>query len=412
MAEFDWLGSLLGGVAGYAGSKGGETTTTTNSVPPQFANLASGVGQRGVDLLNQPYTPYGYNRVSDFSPYQFAGFDMAADRAMNGNGVPQQAEAALGGVLSGAQAPQTTNPYMGASSSPGAANPYAGAMSSSGSNPWEGKTTSVGSNPYAGANPFLEKNIQNTLGDMTRSYNQNVAPTMAANAFQSGSFGNAGQQEMENTSRDMLQRNLGRTSGDMRMQDYGMQQGLAESDINRRMSAQQTDYARSAGLAEGGLNRNMQGQLADLSRNAGLFESAANRAQQSSLADLTRNAGLFESGANRGQQAFDSAQGRILSGIGMSPTINGMGYDSANRLMGIGSQMQQQGQNVLDSQYGDFTDARDWATRTFNTARSPFGGVNPGGSSSSEAPGGNPIAGLFGGAMLGNNLFNQWGRQP
>lgn len=410
MAEFDWLGSLLGAGAGYLGSRGQDSQTTTQSVAPQFANLAAGVGQRGAELLNQPYTPYGYNRVSGFSPYQFAGFDMAADRAMNSQ-VPQQAERALGTALSGAQAPQMQNPYLGAMSYAGGANPYAGATASAGANGWEGKTTSVGSNPYAGANPYLEQNIQRTLGDITKSYNQNVAPTMAANAYQSGSFGNTGQAEMENTSRDMLQRNLGSTSANMRMQDYGMQQGMAEADIGRRMSAQQTDLARNANIAEGGLNRSMQGQLADLARNTGLYENAANRYQQASLADLSRNAQLFESGANRSYNGFESAQGRMMQGLGMSPSIYNMGYDPANRLMGIGGAMQQQGQAELDGMYGEFTDARDWAARMFNTARAPFGGISAGGTTTQTAPRGNPYSGLLGGAMIGNQM-GQWWNTP
>jgi hypothetical protein len=405
MADFDWLGSLIGGAAGYFGNKGSsQTTTTSQQVSPEFQPLAKAVAGRGMELGNMPYSPFGYNRVSDFNPYQYAGFDMIANQANNSR-LPQQAEAALGGVLGGgAQSPQMWNPYIGAQSNTGSMNPYMGASVSTGGNPWEGKTTNVGSNAYAGANPFLEQNIQRTLGDMTTSYNQNVAPTMAATAFRSGSFGNTGQQEMENQSRDMLQRNLGSTAANMRMQDYTTQQGLAEAALNRSVSTQLADYSRNAGLAEGGLNRSMQGQIADLSRNAGLYESAMQRAMTGSMADLSRSSGLYESGANRAMSGYQADMGRMMQGLNMAPSIYGMGYQPAQAMLGIGGTMQQQGQNVLNSMYSDWQDAQNWPFKTYDAMMAPFGRAS-GGQTTTRSPGGNAVAGLFGGAMLGNKMF-------
>jgi len=192
MADFDW-GALLGGLAGYYGSQGGNTQTTTQSVAPEFQPLATAVGQRALEIGNMPYNPYPYSMVAGLNPYQFQGMDMIAQQAGD-NRLPQQAQNTLGGVLSGAV-----------------------------------------SNPYMGSNPYLEQNIQNTLGDMTRSYNQNVVPAMDARALKSGSFGNSGLAQAEVESRRALQDNLGRTSANMRMQDYGMQQQLAESGLNRMM---------------------------------------------------------------------------------------------------------------------------------------------------------------------------------
>ena len=196
---YDWSkvpwGSIAGAVGGFFGSKG--SSTTTQNMPPEFQPLASAVGQRGVDIGNMAYQPYQYNRTAGFNPYQFAGMDMTAERAQQQGGLPQQAEQNLGQTLSGN--------YLGSG------------------------------NPYAGANPYLEQNIQNTMGDMSRTYNQQVAPTMAATAYKSGSFGNTGQQEMENQSRNMLQQNLGRVSGDMRMQDYGNQQNMWGRERDRMM---------------------------------------------------------------------------------------------------------------------------------------------------------------------------------
>ena len=224
-STYDWtklIAPIAGAAIGAIGSKGGDQTTQTSQVSKQFSPLASEVAARGSQMGNLPYTPYSGMLTQPFNPYQNTGFDMTANRAQQSGGLPAQSEAALSNVLSG------------------------GSMGAQRTNPYADSSTSVGSNPYAGANPYLEQNIQNTMGDMTKAYNQNVAPSMAATAYKSGSFGNTGQAEMEAQSRNMLQQNLGRVSGDMRMQDYGMQQGLAESDITRRMNAQAGDYSRNA----------------------------------------------------------------------------------------------------------------------------------------------------------------------
>ena len=339
MASYeDLIGPLIGGIGGYFGSKGGNTTTQTSQVAPEFSPLASAVAQRGMDIGNMPYNPYTGSLTAGFNPYQNAGFDMTANRATQGYGLPQQSEQALSNVLSGA------------STGPDRYNPYADSV------------TSVGTNPYAGANPYLEQNIQNTLGDMTRSYNQNVAPSMAATAYKSGSFGNTGQAEMEAQSRNQLQQNLGRVSGDMRMQDYGMQQGLDESDIQRRANAQAADY----------------------SRNAGTY------GQQNQL----------------NQYGYEAGQSRLMQGLGYSPSIYGLGYQPAQQMLGIGGTMQQQGQNDLNAQYGQFQQAQNWPFKTYDAMLAPFSTRAVGGTQTTTAPGGNVAAGVLGGAMLGGQLFN------
>ena len=282
---YDWLGPLIGGALGAYGESQGNTTT--QGVAPEFQPLANAVSQRGMEIGNMGYSPYTGSLVSGFSPYQYAGMDMTAQRAMQSGGLPQQAESSLGQTLGGT--------YLGAG------------------------------NPYAGQNPYLEQNIQNTMGDMARTYNQQVAPTMAATALKSGSFGNSGAQEMEAASRDQLQRNMGRVSGDLRMQDYGMQQGM-----------------------------------------------------------------------------WGRERDRMLTALGMSPSIYGLGYAPSQQLMGIGGQMQQQGQKYLDSDYNQWQQAQNWPFKTYDAMLAPFS-TRAVGSSTTEQ--GSPLAGAVGGAMLGQQLW-------
>ena len=275
-----------------------------------------------------PYQPYPYSQVADFNPYQYMGFDMQAQNAMQ-NPLPQQAQQALSGQLTGQNNVQ---------------NPYAGAQ------------TQVGTNPYAGQNPYLEGVIDNTLGDMSNQFNMNVAPGEAANAIRSGSFGNSGNLQREDQNRYDLAKAQGNVAGALRMQDYTGQQGLAESAINRNVGAQQTD----------------------LSRNSGLFENMYGRNQS----------GLFNA-------------------LGQSGNIFGLGQAPGQAIQGIGGTMQQQGQNVLNAQYGQFQDAQNWPFRTYQAMGAPFGQNI--GSQQTVNQQGNPVAGLLGGAMIGNRIGQGWG---
>jgi hypothetical protein len=79
-------------------------------------------------------------------------------------------------------------------------------------------------------------------------------------------------------------------------------------------------------------------------------------------------------------------------------------------MMGIGGTMQQQQQNVLDKQYGQFQDAQQWPFKTYDAMMAPFGRAS-GGSTTTTGPSGNTAAGLFGGAMMGNQLWQQYQNQ-
>lgn len=306
-----WIGPVIGGVLGAMGSDSGGGSSQTQSIPPEFQGLANQVGQYGQGLAQMPYNPYPYSQVADFNPYQYAGFDMAAQNAMS-NPLPGQAQQALSNQL--------TSP---------------------------GQTTNVGTNPYAGSNPYLDGVINNTLGDMSRQFNLNVAPTEAANALKSGSFGNSGLAERADQNRYDLGKAMGNVAGGLRMQDYTSQQGLAENALNRSVNAQQVD-----------LQRNQNG---------------------------------------------------VFSALGQAGNTYALGAQPGQTLQGIGGTMQQQGQNVLNAQYGQYQDAQNYPFKVWDAIRSPFGGVSTGGTTTSSQQG-SPVAGLLGGAMLGNQIGKSIGQ--
>ena len=172
---------LIGAGLGLAGSLfgGSNKSSTTQQLPKEFQGLAKDVAGRAQQIGNTPYTPYPYATVAGFNPYQFAGFDMTANRATGGK-TPGAAEGLLNKTLGGG---------------------------------------------FLNGNPYLQQNIDATLGDMSKQFNTQVAPTMAASALNSGSFGNTGGQQMEQQARDGLAKQMGQVSGGMRMQNYGDERG-------------------------------------------------------------------------------------------------------------------------------------------------------------------------------------------
>jgi hypothetical protein len=273
-----WAAVAGAGIGLVGNMMSDDSSSVQNSVPPEFSGLAGQVAQRGGEIGNMPFNPYPYSQVADFNPYQYMGFDMGANQAMNGQ-LPGQAQDLMGQTLGGG---------------------------------------------FLNNNPYLNQAIDQTLGDVTNQFNTTVAPTMAAQAMKSGSFGNTGFQEMEQNSRNQLADRLGGISNNMRM------------------------------------------------------------------------------------GAYEAERGRQMGAMQMAPNINMMGYQPAEYLQGIGSTMQQQGQNELNSWYNQFQQAQEWPFKTFDAMMAPFG-RNIGSQTTQTGPAGNPVSGMMGGAMMGNKFQGMFG---
>jgi hypothetical protein len=102
------------------------------------------------------------------------------------------------------------------------------------------------SNPYLGQqNPYLQSNIDNTMGDMTRQYNLTTQPAFNSAMVHSGSFGNAGVDQMNSNANLNQQKAQGATSAAMRMQDYGNQQSMYQWDQGFNRSLYNDAYGQN-----------------------------------------------------------------------------------------------------------------------------------------------------------------------
>jgi hypothetical protein len=81
--------------------------------------------------------------------------------------------------------------------------------------------SSAANNPFlSGSNPYLQDSIDKAQGDVVRNYNLTTQPAYNSAMVRSGSFGNAGVDEMNANGQRTMQDSLGNISTQMRGADY------------------------------------------------------------------------------------------------------------------------------------------------------------------------------------------------
>ena len=131
-----------------------------------------------------------------------------------------------------------------------ATNPYA--------SPGGAANLGIGGNSYGGSNPYLQDNIDKTMGDVSRQYNNSIAPQRANAAASSGSFGNSGQQAMQLEEQRNFGQTLANTNSQMRMADYTQQQSMYQQDKTHDFNDR--NMAQQGVLANRGMDIQSQGQ--------------------------------------------------------------------------------------------------------------------------------------------------------
>lgn len=154
-------------------------TTQTKEMPEWAQPYAKDLLTRSGDLSNQQLPVYTGPRSADMNQYQTAGMDMVKNRALNGSPEMQAGSQSLTSTLNGSM---------------------------------------------LNGNPYLQSQIDQASGDVTRNF-QNATKSTDANFGRSGAFGgSAWQQEQQNNARE-LATGLGNVSSNMRFQNYGMERG-------------------------------------------------------------------------------------------------------------------------------------------------------------------------------------------
>jgi len=113
-------------------------------------------------------------------------------------------------------------------------------------------------NPFLGAdNPYLQSIIDLSSKDMVDNFNRTVIPAGNKAMVASGSFGNAGLQEMERAAASDLQGNLGDLASKLRFNDYGQQQQMFQWDQNQQEGTRRWDLGFDRDIFNDAYSQNM-----------------------------------------------------------------------------------------------------------------------------------------------------------
>jgi hypothetical protein len=361
------------------------TTTSTSAMPSFVMPYAQGYLQRAQQVADSPYQAFTGQRVADMAPWQNQAYQAQAQRAMSGSPVMNAANQALPQMFQGGGT-AAQNPYGPVQA---AANPYGYAQTVSN----QYGPVQAQANPYAGSNPYLQQSIDSTLGDVTRNWNNVQKPQWDTSMQRSGSFGNSGIAQANQMAQSDMQRNMGNIASGMRMQDYTQQQQLGEAAANRNLQAGQFNASMGDAAAARASQMNQF--------NAGLGESAAARAMQAGQFNAT----MGENYAGRQDSMFNQGQGRALSALGMAPAFAQQDYTDINQLQQAGAAYQGQNQRLLDNQYMQFLESRNFPREQLDVMGNALG-RSYGQTNTTTQPGASTGSQIVGGALTGAGLYN------
>ena len=409
-------------------SFGKNKSKSEQTFDPELKGALLDVFGTGKQVARTPYTPYPYASIAPMSPTELAGMQATADIARAGVGQNQVNQAINTATAETGYQPQQVSagqtgsffPQQGVASRDVTARQMGmdriGPLAALSPQQVQAEDITAGQfsqtdlTPYQ--NQFQQGVIDTALGDIERArqmqQNENAAAAVSA-----GAFGGSRQGLVEaETNRAALQQSAD-TAARLRQQGFESAAQRAESDIGRRMQAdqmntqfglqgdlanQQAQLAADTTSAANELarlrsNQGMRGQMEQAQTQANLAAdttSAGNnlRAQmanqqarqfgqqlglQSQMGnrDAALNAALAnqQAGLAGSQQRLGAAQ--QLAGLGQG--LRGMQFADAGQLTDVGQQQRQFGQQMLDDRRARFYEQQEYPFRMFDVLRGAAG---------------------------------------
>jgi hypothetical protein len=226
---------------------GGSDKVTTQNFPDWAVPYAQNYLGASQTVANLPYQPYGGQTTAQLNPYQTAGYNAQAQRALQGSPVMDAASSEVQKTLGGG---------------------------------------------YLNNNPYLTGMIDLASGDVMRNMNQVDA--------RSGSFGNSGVQYQ-------TAKALGDVATGVRGQDYAAERGRMSSAVNQAPTIANQDYIDASALQQAGAGFQGQDQ-ANLTDQYQRFLEARNYPNQQ-LATLGKGLGINYGSTTTGPGSNPWAQG-------------------------------------------------------------------------------------------------------
>lgn len=159
----------------------------------------------------------------------------------------------------------------------------------------------------------------------------------------------------------------------------------ASSDVTRNFQNAVTPQTEAAFARKGAFGGSTWGQtMADNSRNlAGQLGNIATDIRYKNYGD-ERN--------------------RMMQYAGLAPTLAATDYQDAAQMLNVGEQLGKRDQSILDTNYQNFLEARNYPKEQLGTLSGVLTGANYGNTSSGTQPGVSPIASTLGGALVGSQI--------
>jgi hypothetical protein len=383
------MSDIFGGGGGGGSAAPNQTTTSYNAVSSYAAPYVEGMLGKAQALTdaNMTYQPYGGQRTADFT-----GLQNQASGAAGNLGVQQQttdasnmaAQAGLGALNTQYGGQQFGNTYQGL----GAYNP--GQITQQDVNapnlnmyqmqdPRNVRTQQFTGNSVGQyMNPYLQNVLDPQLQEIQRQYGITGTQQQGA-ATQAGAFGGSREAimaaENERNKNTAMNNAIGQgfnTAYQNAANQFNTSQGqsLQAQQANQQagLTAGQANLNAALGVQQLGAGQNLQSQLANQQTNLATqqaqqqanqfgYGQAANQAQnaaQYGLAANQLNANQQQFGANLGLQGLQTANqaAGTLGNLGQNQYAQTTG--NINLQNQLGTQQQQQQQNVLNQQYQDF----------------------------------------------------------
>ena len=170
-------------------------------------------------------------------------------------------------------------------------------------------------------NPYTQEVIDQSMADIERQRLMQQQQT-AAQAQAAGAFGGSRQGVAQALTNEAFARQAAQTSANLRQQGFGQATGLAQSDLNRQLQAQQLNQA--AGLQGAGFQLGAQSQLGGMGLTGyNLAQTELDRFMANEAAKQGMQTGLYGQEMGQAQSFF----GQPAQSLGYVPSaISGMPY--------------------------------------------------------------------------------------
>lgn len=366
-------------------SFGKNKSKSEQTFDPELKGALLNVFGTGQQVARTPYTPYPYASIAPMSPTELAGMQQTADLARANVG-QDEVNKAIGTAsrLTDFSPNQVIGQRVDARQmGMDRIDPLAALSPQQvqAEDITAGQFSQTDLTPYQ--NQFQQGVIDTALGDIERArqmqQNENAAAAVSA-----GAFGGSRQGLVEaETNRAALEQ-AANTAARLRQQGFESAAQRAESDIGRRMQADQlnTQFGLRGDLA------NQQAQLAADTTSAAneLARLRSNQAMRGQMEQAQTSANLAAdtntannlmraqqlnqaAGLQGAQQQLGAAQ--QLAGLGQG--LRGMQFADAGQLTGVGQQQRQFGQQMLDDRMRRFYEQQEYPFRMFDVLRGAAG---------------------------------------